>query len=170
MNANACNYDMAATLHDAESCSFIFNHTLEGDSDVTLEEATSYSYAFNAGSEYIWEVEGGVIVDGQGSHQVSVMWLLEEGVISVREVNAEGCEGEVSSLIVTGNATNIVEGTAGFTAFPNPVHGTLYVNAIGHGKPPNLGCRGRVCSVSVWLKVKTPSMFLALRAALISWS
>ena len=133
MNANACNYDMAATLHDAESCSFIFNHTLEGDSDVTLEEATSYSYAFNAGSEYIWEVEGGVIVDGQGSHQVSVMWLLEEGVISVREVNAEGCEGEVSSLIVTGNATNIVEGTFGFTAFPNPVHGTLYVNAIGHG-------------------------------------
>ena len=133
MNANACNYDMAATLHDAESCSFIFNHTLEGDSDVTLEEATSYSYAFNAGSEYIWEVEGGVIVDGQGSHQVSVMWLLEEGVISVREVKAEGCEGEVSSLIVTGNATNIVEGTFGFTAFPNPVHGTLYVNAIGHG-------------------------------------
>ena len=35
---------------------------------------------------------------GQGTHEVSVAWLLEEGVITVQEANADGCEGdEVSS-------------------------------------------------------------------------
>ena len=70
MNANACNFDVNATLHDAASCSFIFSHEVEGESDVVLEEVATYTYALNDGSEYFWEVEGGVIVDGQGTHEV----------------------------------------------------------------------------------------------------
>ena len=57
---------------------------VEGESDVVLEEVATYTYALNDGSEYFWEVEGGVIVDGQGTHEVSVIWLLEEGLISVK--------------------------------------------------------------------------------------
>ena len=74
MNANACNFNVDATLHDAEDCAFIFTHELQGAMDVVLEETTEYSYAFNAGSEYIWTVEGGVVVEGQGTSNVSVVW------------------------------------------------------------------------------------------------
>ena len=69
MNANACNFNVDATLHDAEDCTFIMSHELQGAVDVVLEEATEYSYAFTAGSEYIWTVEGGVIVEGQGTRR-----------------------------------------------------------------------------------------------------
>ena len=42
-----------ATLHDAASCSFIFSHEVEGESDVVLEEVATYTYALNDGSEYL---------------------------------------------------------------------------------------------------------------------
>ena len=131
MNANACNFNAEATLHDAEDCSFIFTHELSGDVDVVLEETVTYTYAFTAGSDYNWTVEGGVIVEGQGSHEVSVAWLLEEGVISVQEVNADGCEGEEVSLIVTGVASSISEAQADFTAFPNPANDVVIVTTHG---------------------------------------
>ena len=131
MNANACNFNAEATLHDAEDCSFIFTHELSGDVDVVLEETVTYTYAFTAGSDYNWTVEGGVIVEGQGSHEVSVAWLLEEGVISVQEVNADGCEGEEVSLIVTGVASSISEAQGDFTAFPNPANDVVIVTTHG---------------------------------------
>ena len=131
MNANACNFNVDATLHDAEDCAFIFTHELQGAVDVVLEEATEYSYAFTAGSEYIWTVEGGVVVDGQGTSNVSVVWLLEEGVITVQEVNAEGCEGDLVSLIVTGAASGMEEASVAFTAFPNPANDVVVVNTTG---------------------------------------
>ncbi|MEC8399799.1 MAG: T9SS type A sorting domain-containing protein, partial [Bacteroidota bacterium] len=131
MNANACNFNVDATLHDAEDCTFIMSHELQGAVDVVLEEATEYSYAFTAGSEYIWTVEGGVIVEGQGTSVVNVVWLLEEGVITVQEVNAEGCEGDLVSLIVTGAASGIEEASVAFTAFPNPANDVVVVNTTG---------------------------------------
>ena len=131
MNSNACNFDAAATLHDGEDCSFIFNHELQGEVDVVLEEATEYSYTFTAGSDYNWNVEGGVIVEGQGTNNVSVVWLLEEGVITVQEVNADGCEGDLVSLIVTGAASGMDEASVTFTAFPNPANDVVVVNTNG---------------------------------------
>ena len=113
-----------------QRCSFIFTHELSGDVDVVLEETVTYTYAFTASSDYNWTVEGGVIVEGQGSHEVSVAWLLEE-VISVQEVNADGCEGEEVSLIVTGVASSISEAQADFTAFPNPANDVVIVNISG---------------------------------------
>ena len=58
-------------------------------------------------------------------------WLLEEGVISVQEVNADGCEGEEVSLIVTGVASSISEATVDFTAFPNPANDVVIVTTHG---------------------------------------
>ena len=131
MNLNACNFDAEATLHDGEACTFIFNFELEGATDVVLDEATAYSYAFTAGSEYNWTVEGGLVIDGQGTNEVSVVWLLEEGSISVQEVNADGCEGDVVTLLVSGTASGIAEETAVFTAFPNPANDLVTVNTNG---------------------------------------
>jgi hypothetical protein len=131
MNENACNFNADATLHDANECSFLYSYELTGATDVVLEEATDYIYAFTAGSEYNWTVEGGVIVDGQGTSAVSVVWLLEEGVIAVQEINSDGCESDLVSLIVSGTASDIDEATVAFTAFPNPANDVVIVNTNG---------------------------------------
>ena len=63
MNMNACNFNAEATLHDANECVYIFNQELVGETEVTVNEPTVYTYGFTAGSEYNWTVEGGVVVD-----------------------------------------------------------------------------------------------------------
>jgi hypothetical protein len=131
MNENACNFNADATLHDANDCSFLYNYELTGSTDVVLEEATEYSYAFTAGSEYIWTVEGGVIVEGQGTSTVSVVWLLGDGVLVVQEINSDGCEGDQVSLIVSGTASDLDEEAVTFTAFPNPANDVIIVNIKG---------------------------------------
>ena len=130
MNELACNFNEVATLHDSEECSFLFSFGIDGSTDVMLEETTSYGYTFTAGSQYNWTINGGIIVDGQGTNNVSVLWLLQEGVISVQETNANGCEGDVISLVVTATASGIPELFVPFTAYPNPANDVLVIDAV----------------------------------------
>jgi len=131
MNQNACNFNAEATMHDYTACSYLFAYEINGDVEVDLNQEVSYEYTWTAGSEYNWTVEGGLIVQGQGSSQVVVVWLLDEGLLTVQEVNGDGCEGDVVSLIVSGTASDISEETVGFTAFPNPANDVVVVNANG---------------------------------------
>jgi hypothetical protein len=131
MNPNACNFDAEATLHDYSECSYMFTYALEGATDVTLEQQTSYGYTWTAGSSYDWTVEGGVIVDGQGTHHIEVVWLLETGLIAVQETNVDGCQGEWVSLVVTGVASELEEETTSFTSYPNPANDVVIIEISG---------------------------------------
>ena len=133
MNENACNYDANALLHDGAECSFIFTLELVGETEVELDEVTQYSYGYTAGSEYVWTIQGGVVVEGEGSNEVSVVWLLEEGTIAVYEINSDGCIGTEALLVVTGSRTQtgIDEAEAAFTAYPNPANDNVIVDIKG---------------------------------------
>ncbi|MGB2423723.1 MAG: T9SS type A sorting domain-containing protein, partial [Flavobacteriales bacterium] len=131
MNQNACNFNADATMHDYTACSYLFAYEINGATEVVLDDEVTYEYTWTAGSEYLWTIEGGLIVEGQGTAQVAVVWLLGEGVLTVQEFNGDGCEGDVVSLIVSGTASNISEETVGFTAFPNPASDVVVVNTNG---------------------------------------
>ena len=131
MNENACNFNMEATLHDSDACAYLFATTVEGETEVVVEEPVEYLAALHMGSEYIWSVEGGVLVSGQGTHAVTVVWLLEQGSLSVHEVNAAGCEGDVVTLDIQGSVSSVGEETEAFTAFPNPANDVVVVTTSG---------------------------------------
>ena len=148
MNENACNYDASASMHDAGECSYIFTLELEGDTEVELDQPTTYTYTPTAGSDYVWTIVGGAIVEGEGTNEVSVVWMLEEGSIAVYEINSDGCIGIETILNVTGSRTEtgIAEGAADFTIYPNPANDMLIVNVDGfvaHGMQV-LDATGRV--------------------------
>ena len=77
-----------------------------------------------AGSEYVWNVVGGQILSTQ-NNEVVVVWTSTEGVLTVRELNSNGCKGvEVVKPLV--RAEQLEE--LSFTVFPNPAADVITLN------------------------------------------
>jgi hypothetical protein len=133
MNENACNFDANATMHDYTLCSYMVEYGILGADEVVLEEEQTYVYPHTAGSDYVWNIEGGVIVDGQGSSEIEVVWLTSEGLLTVQETNMDGCTGDVVTFDVTGTASELAEIAVTFSAFPNPANDLVVVVTNGFG-------------------------------------
>jgi uncharacterized delta-60 repeat protein len=86
-----------------------------------LEE--KYEAADHDGSFYSWVVSGGVIVDGAGTHQVTVLWGDPgDGSVSVTETTAQGCSANAETLNVTIEICESVEeiSSGNIRIYPNP--------------------------------------------------
>jgi len=53
-------------------CNFVTSVT--GQTNVCTDNTVTYSTPFMAGSTYLWTVEGGIIVSGQGTNIIEVQW------------------------------------------------------------------------------------------------
>lgn len=89
-------------------------------------ENSTYSCTNNAGSTYAWTVSNGVIVSGQGTNSVNILWGAEGvGSVSVIETTADGCVGDAVvydvnvQCVVSGNA---ISGPVGPEAFSNSTY------------------------------------------------
>jgi uncharacterized delta-60 repeat protein len=94
----------------------------------TYEE--NYETAYNAGSFYSWEVSGGVIVDGAGTHQVTVLWGIPgDGSVSVTETTDQGCSATAETLDVTIEiCPSVIEISSGnFRIYPNPANDFMHI-------------------------------------------
>jgi hypothetical protein len=87
---------------------------------------STYTCNNNAGSTYTWTVNNGVIVSGQGTNSVTILWGAEGvGSVSVAETTADGCVGDEViydvnvQCVVTGNA---ITGPVGPEAFSNSTY------------------------------------------------
>lgn len=62
----------------------------------------SYRVLNNTGSGYHWNVQGGVIADGNGSNEIAVDWGKNTGVfpIEVIQYNTKGCPGDTVRAFV----------------------------------------------------------------------
>jgi hypothetical protein len=81
----------------------------------------SYTYPNTAGSAYNWTVTNGVIVSGQGTNSIDVMWANTGiGSVSVVETNASNCSGDVVNYDVVIIPTDVEEFSAAISLFPNP--------------------------------------------------
>lgn len=71
-------------------CCNSFTVSINGNSQVCSGNTAVYSVAEVEGATYFWIVSGGIIVSGQGTNNVTVLWSSDDtGTISVTQTNAE---------------------------------------------------------------------------------
>ena len=82
----------------------------------------TYTYPNTVGSTYNWTVSNGVIVSGQGTNTVNILWASTGlGNVSVVETTTEGCVGTTLSQDVVVIPTNVEELSNAMILYPNPV-------------------------------------------------
>ena len=87
------------------------------------EAFSNSTYTCNgpANSTYQWTITNGVIVSGQGTNTVNVLWASTGiGNVSVVETTAEGCVGTTLSQDVVVIPTKVEELSNAFIVYPNP--------------------------------------------------
>ncbi|MBE9491720.1 MAG: Omp28-related outer membrane protein, partial [Bacteroidetes bacterium] len=92
-------------------------------------EEMNYSTADNPGSTYTWNVTGGNIIAGAGTHDITIKWgALGTGYVYVTEENADGCSETTEDYEVTiDDCTGIDElASDQIRIYPNPANN--YVN------------------------------------------
>ena len=104
---NSCNYNPLATVNDY-SCIYVTSAGIEGSTESGFNSIETYRYGIESSESIIsWTVEGGELIDGQGTNSVTVKWGLErDGEVSAIENNGE-CISELVKLEVDLNINNI---------------------------------------------------------------
>ncbi len=101
-----------------------------GDQDVCdFDQGVMYATAEFTGNMYNWEVTGGTITSGAGTHEIQVSWgAAGAGSVKVTEVTAEGCEASSELAINIDDCTGIGEPAAGqMKVYPNPAGSVLHI-------------------------------------------
>lgn len=121
MDSEACNYSPEATTDDG-SCEYVPAFALVGLVSPEVFTTETYSYDDTENSEYLWSVEGGAILTGQGTSEVEILWGdLGTYSVCVIETNSEGCTGQQVCLNVVVVPTSIIEyADAEITIYPVP--------------------------------------------------
>jgi hypothetical protein len=95
--------------------------TVSGNVTPTQFTQETYTYPNTGGSTYNWTVTNGVIVSGQGTNTIDVMWANSGiGSVSVVETNGTNCSGDVVTYDVVIIPTDVEEFSAAISLFPNP--------------------------------------------------
>jgi photosystem II stability/assembly factor-like uncharacterized protein len=103
---------------------------IDGSSSVCTNQQTTYSVSNASGTSWNWTVNGGTLVSGQGSSQISVLWGAQgSGYVQVTETSAAGCAGLSNPKQVLINpCTGTDELTkSGFSVYPNPARDVIRV-------------------------------------------
>ncbi len=89
-----------------------------------------YSSPDHAQASYTWEVTGGDITDGQGTHEITVTWGgMGTGYVNLTEMSAADCEGIATEFVVTidefvGIGESFMKEV---NLYPNPANETLNI-------------------------------------------
>ncbi len=102
---------------------------IDGATIVCDFQAEEYTTSSIEGNTYAWQVEGGTITDGAGTHLISVMWGGEgNGSVSVTETNAYDCETTESIQVLIDDCTGIQEYSGlALKISPNPAFDRINV-------------------------------------------
>ncbi len=99
-----------------------------GPDEVCKNHQEIYSTEATTGNIYTWEVVGGDIVDGTGTHEITVLWTtVGAGSVLVTESTADGCMGVAEILNITIDDCSAIEDQfiSGLILYPNPVGSQL---------------------------------------------
>jgi hypothetical protein len=99
----------------------VSGNAIEGPVGPEAFSNSAYTCNGAANSTYNWTVTNGVIVTGQGTNSVTILWASTGiGNISVIETTAEGCVGTTLSQDVVVIPTNVEELSNELILYPNP--------------------------------------------------
>ena len=111
-DSSSCNYNPNATVNDG-SCSYVpVSEEILGPKNASFLSTTHYSY--DAGDESVieWKVEGGKIISGDGTSEITVKWEFEvKGEINL-VVTTDQCVSKQISIVVVLSLDNILEDTS----------------------------------------------------------
>ena len=104
----SCTYNPEATLED-DTCTYLESQAIVGNTTSSFLRTETYSYNMAEGSSADWQVNGGEILNGQGTSTITVQWELEEsGQISVIESDTQ-CSSLGVSIDVELGTENLPE-------------------------------------------------------------
>ena len=92
------------------------------------DEGILYFTDDHAGNSYDWEVTGGTVTAGAGTHEIAVDWgPAGTGYVTVTETSSDNCEGVSETFVVTiEDCTGLGEKEKNaFNIYPNPVKDEL---------------------------------------------
>jgi PKD repeat protein len=106
-----------------------------GDQEVCKEDVgILYTTADNSGNTYTWEVSGGTVASGAGTHEILVNWGNPgNGYVKVTETDPQGCTVTTANFdVVIDDCQGIGEGNGpAFSIYPNPVKDELIIRFAG---------------------------------------
>mgnify|MGYP001394869291 CR=1 FL=1 len=83
----SCNFNPIATINDG-SCSYLAASTITGNNSAHYLTEETYKYSLGANSTIVWQVEGGKLIEGQGTGIIKVYWEVgSKGKITVVETD-----------------------------------------------------------------------------------
>jgi hypothetical protein len=137
----ACNFDPNATC-DNGTC-FYYDFTAQmitGNPNITPFSNYLYAVSQIAGHSYFWSVTNGVIVSGQGTNAIQVLWGAN-GPYDVTLTEGDGiCESTTSLFSVT-SVNELYEGL--IQVWPNPTRDVLQIEVA----PEWLGSSWRITNL-----------------------
>lgn len=107
------------------------NPEIIGEASACANEEEIYSTEETTGNVYVWECEGGEIISGNGTSEITVLWGEPgSGKLVVTEQSSQNCFGDSEEFeVVIDECTNIEELLkSGVRIYPNPVDDMLTIN------------------------------------------
>jgi hypothetical protein len=133
-DVNACNFDACAAPFSFESCEYVAQGTIIGDTLLTV--GNTYEYTFEAaeeGSAFVfYSACGEVVQDGSNTATLTFDWP-DTCEMCVEETTADGCS-TITCQTLTNAATDVAELDANNWSFmPNPAQSNI--NVTWHETP-----------------------------------
>ena len=130
---------------------------LDISGDVVVDPFTvhTYSYPSTPGSVYLWIVDGGTIIAGQGTANATIVWEEQGfGFVGVVEVMEGRCPGVlVSDLVIIGSvAVDEVDAQTQWTSYPTPANDRIMLESNIHQQQCDVrlfDLSGRLCHQGV---------------------
>lgn len=138
MDEEACNYNSEANTDDG-SCTYMGAGNITGMLFPNAGDTLTYTYNGATGSSFDWSISGGEIVSGQGTTQVVVVWGPDsgQGLLTLVETDADGCQGEVVrtvQILATSAVAEMGDVVLGVT--PNPAVSSVRLRLAPHVQGP----------------------------------
>jgi hypothetical protein len=110
-----------AVIYDVNVQCVASGNAIEGPVGPEAFSNSTYTCNGAANSTYQWTITNGVIVSGQGTNSVTILWASTGlGNVSVVETTYEGCVGTTLSQDVVVIPTNVEELSNALILYPNP--------------------------------------------------
>ena len=130
---------------------------LDISGDVVVDPFTvhTYSYPSTPASVYLWIVDGGTIIAGQGTANATIVWEEQGfGFVGVIEVVEGRCPGVlVSDLVIIGTvAVDEVDAQTQWTSYPSPANEKIMLESNIHQQQCDVrlfDLSGRLCHQGV---------------------
>ncbi len=107
--------------------------SVSGDELVCQYDNGVYTVAYSEYSNYTWTVDGGNIIEGEGTNEITVYWTAEQGSINsvdVTETKTDACEGVSETFEVTIDQCVGIQAISEseFSVYPNPASDKLSIS------------------------------------------